>query len=56
MKNLMSNLKHFVQDEEGVTAIEYGLIAASIAVVIILSVQAVGAGVDATFGSVAGAL
>src|SRR3546814_3334617 len=35
MKNLMLKVKQFVQDEEGVTAIEYGLIAALIAVVII---------------------
>ena len=42
MKNLMNNIKSFMQDEEGVTAIEYGLIAALIAVTIILSVTSVG--------------
>ncbi|MDX1485737.1 MAG: Flp family type IVb pilin [Alphaproteobacteria bacterium] len=36
-------------DEEGVTAIEYGLLAALIAVVIIASVSAVGTEVEDTF-------
>jgi len=34
--------QRFIRDEEGVTAIEYGLIAALIAVAIILAVTAVG--------------
>lgn len=49
-------IKQFARDEEGVTAIEYGLIAALIAVVIIGSVQLVGQGVDATFAAIAAAL
>lgn len=56
MKNLMNNVKRFAQDEEGVTAIEYGLIAALIAVVIIGSVRLVGTGVNNTFAAVAAAL
>ncbi|MDT3679993.1 MAG: Flp family type IVb pilin [Burkholderiaceae bacterium] len=39
----------FWQEEEGVTAIEYGLIAALIAVVIIASVKLVGDGLDKVF-------
>ncbi len=35
-------IKDFAREEDGVTAIEYGLIAALIAVVIIASVTAVG--------------
>jgi pilus assembly protein Flp/PilA len=46
----------FLKDESGATAIEYGLIAALIACVIILAVTATGAGVQATFDEVAGAL
>lgn len=38
----MKFIKNFMQEEDGVTAIEYGLIAALIAVVIIASVTAVG--------------
>jgi pilus assembly protein Flp/PilA len=49
-------LKRFLADQAGATAIEYGLIAALIAVVIIAAVTAVGTGVSATFQSVAGAL
>jgi len=46
---MYSNLK---KDEEGVTAIEYGLIAALIAVVIIGAVALVGTGLETTFTSV----
>lgn len=56
MNNLMNNVKRFVQDEEGVTAIEYGLIAALIAVGIIASVTAVRQALIATFNAVAAAL
>jgi len=53
MKNLLSR---FVKDEAGVTAMEYGLIAALIAVVIITAVQLVGTNLTATFNTVAGHL
>jgi len=46
----------FIRDEEGVTAIEYGLIAALIAVVIIISVTAVGNKLDAIFAYIASQL
>ena len=49
-------IKQFARDEEGVTAIEYGLIAALIAVVIIASVRLVGISLDGTFAAVAAAL
>ena len=39
----------FLKDEDGVTAIEYGLIAALIAVVIITAVTLVGESLDNTF-------
>jgi len=53
---LVQFLKTFARDDDGVTAIEYGLIAALIAVLIIGSVTLVGQGVDATFAAVAAAL
>ncbi len=53
MKTILKNLGQFLRDEEGVTAIEYGLIAALIAVVIIASVKFVGTQLDATFNKVA---
>jgi pilus assembly protein Flp/PilA len=53
----MNNLfARFVRDESGATAIEYGLIAALIAVVIIGAVTAVGTSLNTTFGSVATAV
>lgn len=56
MKNLISNMKRFMQDEEGVTAIEYGLIASLIAVVIIGGTQLVGTKLDEVFRGVATSL
>ena len=49
-------IRRFVQDQSGATAIEYGLIAASIAVVIITAVQLLGTNLTTIFTSVAGAL
>ena len=49
-------IKNFARDEEGVTAIEYGLIAALIAVVIIAAVTIVGSRLCVTFNAVATAL
>jgi len=49
IKKFMHALRH---REEGVTAIEYGLIASLIAVAIIGATGAVGTALNATFGSV----
>jgi pilus assembly protein Flp/PilA len=48
----MSVLKRFIRDEAGATAIEYGLIAAGIAVAIIVVVQNVGTNLSGTFTTV----
>ena len=53
MKNLLSQ---FFADESGATAIEYGLIAAGIAVVIIAAVQLIGTNLTSTFTTIAGAV
>ena len=45
-------IKRFVSDERGATAIEYGLIAALIAVVIITGVTAVGTNLSTTFTNI----
>ena len=45
-------VKRFMNDESGATAIEYGLIAAGIAVVIIGAVQALGLSLSATFTAI----
>jgi len=49
MKNLMNNVKRFMQDEEGVTAIEYGLIASLVAVAIIAGAGALGTSLNTLF-------
>lgn len=49
MKNLVSR---FLKDESGATAIEYGLIAAGIAVVIIAAVKTIGTNLTTTFSTV----
>lgn len=49
----MKALLNFIKDEEGVTAIEYGLIAALIAVVIIASVALIGTNLNVIFGKIA---
>ena len=49
-------LKRFLKNEDGATAIEYGLIAALIGVAIILAVTAVGENLTATFESISDGL
>ena len=49
-------LIRFCKDQSGATAIEYGLIAAGIAVAIIATVQALGTNLNTTFSTVSGAL
>ena len=45
----MSIVSTFIKDESGATAIEYGLIAAGISVVIIATVNAIGTTLNAKF-------
>ena len=49
MKNLVSR---FVKDESGATAIEYGLIAAGIAIAIIAAINGVGDQLKANFNTI----
>jgi pilus assembly protein Flp/PilA len=56
MKKLYSGIQRFIRGEEGVTAIEYALIASLIAVVIIVAVRLVGQDVNNTFQAIANAL
>jgi pilus assembly protein Flp/PilA len=44
--------KNFLADESGATAIEYGLIAAGIALAIIATVKGVGSNLNAKFTSI----
>lgn len=56
MGRFIQAAKQFAHDEEGVTAIEYGLLAAVIALVILAAIQLVGTNLDAVFDRVAAAL
>lgn len=49
----MEKLIRFFQDEEGATAVEYGLMVALIAVVIIAAVALLGTNLSAKFNQVA---
>jgi pilus assembly protein Flp/PilA len=49
MKNLIAR---FVKDESGATAIEYGLIAAGIALAIIATVNGLGSNLNGKFSSI----
>jgi pilus assembly protein Flp/PilA len=55
-KYMRNRLEAFLRDERGATAIEYGLIAAGIAVAIIAVVQNVGSSLNTTMTSVSTAL
>jgi pilus assembly protein Flp/PilA len=52
----MEMLLRFLKEEDGVTAIEYGLIAALIAIAIIAALIAVGGGLNTIFNRVVTAL
>ena len=56
MEKFLSATRRFLRDEEGVTAIEYGLIAALIAVVIIVAVALIGTRLNCQFGRIGQAL
>ena len=49
-------LARFVRDESGVTAMEYGMIAALIAVVILGVLGTLGTNLNATFGKISSAV
>jgi pilus assembly protein Flp/PilA len=53
MKNLIAR---FAKDESGATAIEYGLIAAGIALAIITVVNNLGSSLNSKFGSISSSL
>jgi len=53
MNYFIRKAKEFARNEEGVTAIEYGLLAALVAVVIIAAVSSIGDSLNTTFESVA---
>ena len=56
MEKLMMGVKQFIADEEGVTMVEYGMIAALISIVALIALTGVGNNVKAAFTRVCTAL
>jgi pilus assembly protein Flp/PilA len=56
MFSFLKSLSALAKDERGVTALEYGLIAGLVAVVIVTSVTTLGTKLQTTFASIAAAL
>ncbi len=56
MEKMMQKVRNFWNDEAGATAVEYGLMVALIAAVIIGTVTTLGQNVDATFLAVSNAI
>jgi pilus assembly protein Flp/PilA len=52
----MQTLRRFLQDDTGATAIEYGLVAALVSVVIIVALTTVGDNLTSTFDAIGTAL
>lgn len=52
MENLMTQVKHFAQDEEGASAVEYGVLVALIIVVCIAAIQVIGTKLNNAFEKV----
>jgi pilus assembly protein Flp/PilA len=52
----MNKLVHFVKDESGATAIEYGLIAAAIGLVLVATLPLIRAQLDRVFRAIAASL
>ena len=49
MSTVISAVRSFIADEDGVTALEYGMIAALIAAVVVITVKSLGTKVGAAF-------
>lgn len=52
----MQRIRNFLEDETGASAVEYGLLVALIAVVIITSVRLIGTNLSSKFNSAATAI
>jgi pilus assembly protein Flp/PilA len=52
----MNAIKNFIQNDDGVTALEYGMIAALIAAVIVTAVTTIGTKINAAFVTIGAAI
>ena len=53
---MLNVIRQFVKQDEGATAVEYGLMVSLIAIAIIVSVTLVGTNLNTVFNTVAGSL
>ena len=56
MKKFAQKVQHFLQSEDGPTAVEYAVMLALIVIVCLTAIQTVGTNASATFDSVANQL
>jgi pilus assembly protein Flp/PilA len=56
MKSLLTKIQNFFNEEEGASAVEYGLLVALIAAVIIAGVTLLGSNLNTLFNNVAGSI
>lgn len=56
MRNTETRIRQFISDESGVTAIEYGLLAALIALIIIAGAWMLGTNLNTLFKDIAGCI
>lgn len=52
MKTLMNHIRAFIQEEDGASAVEYGLLVAGIAVAVMGGIYAIGTTLSGKFDSV----
>ncbi len=52
MKTLMSRIKAFIREEDGASAVEYGLLIAGIAVAVMGAIYAIGTSLSGKFTSI----
>jgi pilus assembly protein Flp/PilA len=53
MKDLFTKVKTFIVEEEGASAVEYGLLVAGIAVVVMTAIYAIGTNLNTKYQAVA---
>lgn len=49
MKNFLSSVTNFIREEDGASAVEYGILVALIAVAVVITVAAVGSQLNTVF-------
>ena len=52
MKTLMNRINDFIREEDGASAVEYGLLVAGIAVAVMAAIYAIGTSLNTKFTSV----